>query len=157
MTRRPMSCRWLWLANHCRVVCKVTLIALLALMMFPACSSESSAYSVIGEWKLTAALDSAEIAAIDERGARRLVGKILRIEKKQVGFGKRLCRMPDFAAEHVETRLYLREHYRAEAARLALPNHVTVVHLDCTSAFVKSPDRIVVFWDGWFFDAQRMR
>jgi len=27
----------------------------------------------------------------------------------------------------------------------------------CTSVFVKKPDRLVIFWQGWFFDAVRIK
>lgn len=135
----------------------IAAIGLLAWPTFPAYATDSTDYSVVGQWKLTAALDSAEIASLDEREAQRLVGRTLRISKKQLQFGKRVCSMPDFEAERVEPRLYLRERYHADGARLGLPNPVTIVHMDCTSAFVKNPNRLVVFWEGWFFDAVRLK
>lgn len=138
-------------------VVAIAAIALSACSAFPAHATDSTDFSVVGQWKLTAALDSAEIASLDEREAQRLVGRTLRISKKQLQFGKRVCSMPDFEAERVEPRLYLREHYHADDARLGLPNPVTIVHLDCTSAFVKNSNRLVVFWDGWFFDAVRLK
>lgn len=135
----------------------IAAIVLSALQTLPAYATESTDYSVVGKWKLIAALDSAEIASLDEDEAQRLVGRTLKISKKQLQFGKRVCSMPDFEAERVEPRLYLRERYHADGTRLGLPNPVTIVHLDCTSAFVKNPNHLVIFWDGWFFDAARLK
>jgi hypothetical protein len=135
----------------------IAAIALSAGPTLPAYAIDSTDYSVVGQWKLTAALDPAKIASRDEREAQQLVGHTLRISKKELQFDKRVCSMPDFEAERVEPRLYLRERYHADGARLGLPNPVTVVHLDCTSAFVKNPNHLVVFWDGWFFDAVRIK
>jgi hypothetical protein len=145
------------LRQRIHVVFLIAAIALSAWPTFPAHATDSTDHSVIGQWKLTAALDSAEIASLDEREAQRLVGHTLRISKKQLQFGKRVCSMPDFEAERVEPRLYLRDRYHADGARLGLPNPVTIVHLDCTSAFVKNSNHLVVFWEGWFFDAVRVK
>ncbi|RJG15034.1 hypothetical protein D3872_15065 [Massilia cavernae] len=113
--------------------------------------------SVIGKWRLTAALDASEITSLDEREAQQLVGKVFTISQSRVQFGTRKCLPPDFAAEHVEPRLYLREQAHASASNLGLPNPVTVVNLGCTVAFIKAKDRLVIHWDGWFFDARRQR
>jgi hypothetical protein len=113
--------------------------------------------SVIGKWKFTAALDGSEITSLDEKEAQRLVGQVMTISADRVQFGARKCLPPDLDAERVEPRLYLREQAHASAAKLGLPNPVTVVNLGCTVAFVKAKDRLVIHWDGWFFDARRQR
>jgi hypothetical protein len=113
--------------------------------------------SVIGKWKFTAALDGSEITSLDEKEAQRLVGQVMTISVNRVQFGARKCLPPDLNAERVEPRLYLREQAHASAAQLGLPNPVTVVNLGCTVAFVKAKDRLVIHWDGWFFDARRQR
>ena len=113
--------------------------------------------SVIGKWKFTAALDGSEITSLDEKEAQHLVGKVMTISADRVQFGTRKCLPPDLDAERVEPRLYLREQAHASAAKLGLPNPVTVVNLGCTVAFVKAKDRLVIHWDGWFFDARRQR
>lgn len=113
--------------------------------------------SVIGKWKFTAALDGSEITSLDEKEAQHLVGKVMIISADRVQFGTRKCLPPDLDAERVEPRLYLREQAHASAAKLGLPNPVTVVNLGCTVAFVKAKDRLVIHWDGWFFDARRQR
>jgi hypothetical protein len=65
------------------------------------------------------------------------------ISTDRVRFGARKCLPPNLDAERVEPRLYLREQAHASAAKLGLPNPVTVVNLGCTVAFVKAKDRLV--------------
>lgn len=123
----------------------------------PAHAGDNHDYSVIGKWQLKAALDHSEITSIDDREAQKLVGKIFTIAKDRVQFGTRKCLPPEFEAERVEPRLYLREQAHASASKLGLPNPVTVVDLDCTVVFIKAKNRLVIHWDGWFFDARRQR
>ena len=136
---------------------RVAIMALLLGMTIPAIAADSTDHSVIGLWKFKAARDFAEIASLDEREAQQLVGHTLTINREQVQVGKRVCLSPDFESERVEPSLYLRKHYHASASQLGLPNPVTVVHLNCMSAFVKNRDHLVVFWQGWFFDAVRVK
>jgi hypothetical protein len=118
-------------------------------------AGETQDRSVIGKWRLTAALDSSEITSLDEHEAARLIGQVMTISKDSVQFGTRKCLPPDLEAQRVEPRLYMREKAHASAARLGLPNPVTVVNLGCTVAFVKNRNHLVIHWDGWFFNALR--
>lgn len=113
--------------------------------------------SVIGKWKFTAALDSSEITSLDEREAKQLIGHVFTISRDKVVFGSRDCGRPELKAERVVPALYLREQAHASASRLGLPNPVTVVDLGCTVAFIKKSNRLVIHWQGWFFDAVRVR
>lgn len=113
--------------------------------------------AVTGKWRLTAALDGAEITALDEREAQQLVGRVFVIDKSKVQFGAHDCGPTEFEATRVEPRLFLRVNFRASSQRLGLPNPVTAVDLSCTTVFIKSPTRLVIAWDGWFFDAVRVK
>jgi hypothetical protein len=137
----------------------LSLIAALILTGLPASATPTDHYSraVIGQWRLTAALDGADITSLDEKEARQLVGRVFSISKQSVKFGDRTCGPSEFEAESVEPRLFLREQFHADAAALHLPSPVTVVDLSCTSVFIKSTDRLVIAWKGWFFDAVRVR
>jgi len=137
----------------------LSLAAMLALSTWPAllhAENSQAKQEVVGRWLLTAALDGAEIVSLDEREAQQLVGKIFVIEKTRIKFKGRVCSSPDFSSERVEPRLYLAEYYHANPEKLGLPDPVTVVHLDCTSVFVKNTNRLVIAWKGWFFDAARI-
>jgi hypothetical protein len=136
-----------------------SLVAALALASFTSSVSavDNQDRSVIGKWKFTAALDGSEITSLNEKEAQRLVGQVMTISPDRVQFGAKKCLPPDLDAERVEPRLYLHEQAHASAAKLGLPNPVTVVNLGCTVAFVKARDRLVIHWGGWFFDARRQR
>ena len=140
---------------HALPACAV--LALTILSPSSAYAAENRDRSVIGNWRLTAALDNSEITAFDKREAERLVGKVMMISQQSVQFGTRECLPPDLDAERVEPRLYLREQAHASASKLGLPNPVTVVNLGCTIAFVKNKNHLVIHWDGWFFDATRIK
>ena len=118
---------------------------------------DNADHAITGRWKITAALDGAEITSLDDREARRLVGTVFTISKEKVVFGKRDCGPSEFEAHSVEPRLFLREQFHATAGKLGLPNPVTVVDLSCTSVFIKNKNRVVIAWDGWFFDAVRIK
>jgi len=123
----------------------------------PAHAADSKDLRVIGQWRLTAALDHSEISALDEQEAGQLVGKIMLITQDSVRFGTRKCLPPALDAALVQPKLYLRKQAHADSSMLHLPNPVTVVNLGCTIAFVKNPNHLVIHWDGWFFDAARVK
>lgn len=130
----------------------------LALAWAPATTFANDRYAavVVGQWRLMAALDGADIASLDEHEARELIGRVFVIDKRTVKFGSRNCGPSDFDATSVEPSMFLRGQFHADAGKLGLPNPVTVVDLSCTSVFVKSKDRLVIAWKGWFFDAVRI-
>lgn len=120
-------------------------------------ASDSIERRVTGDWLFTAELDGAEIASLDEREAKQLLGQVFTIRKDKVKFGKMDCGKTEFEAQKVEPRLHLREEFHASSKDLGLPNPVTVVDLSCTSVFITKPNHLVIFWQGWFFDAVRVK
>ena len=134
-------------------------IAALILTTLPASGTPVDRYerAVIGQWRFTEALDGADITSLDEKEARQLIGRVFTISRQSVKFGDRTCGPSGFEAESVEPRMFLREQFHADAAGLRLPSPVTVVDLSCTSVFIKSPDRLVIAWKGWFFDAVKVK
>jgi hypothetical protein len=133
------------------------IVAIAIVMPVPAYASDPVERRVTGDWRFTAALDGAEIASLDEREARQLLGKVFTIRKDKVKFEKMDCGGTEFEAQKVEPRLHLREAFHASSKELGLPNPVTVVDLGCTSAFITKPNHLVIFWQGWFFDAVRLK
>jgi hypothetical protein len=113
--------------------------------------------SIIGKWRLTKVLDSADITALDDAEAEKLVGKSLSIQADKVQFLGRTCQDPDFEVERAETWQYFARNANASADNLGLPNPVTAIHVDCTYVYKKPPDKLVVHWKGFFFDAVRER
>ena len=45
----------------------------------------------------------------------------------------------------------------ASPEKLGLPDPVTSVHINCAYVYKKTPDRLVLNWQGVFFDAVRQR
>ncbi|WP_137171378.1 hypothetical protein [Massilia sp. HP4] len=119
--------------------------------------ADSTERRVSGQWKFIAALDGADIVSLDEHEAQKLIGHIFLISKHRVKFDDRDCGETGFAAQKVEPNLHLRKAFHADAEKLGLPNPVTVVDLSCTSVFIKSSNRLVIAWQGWFFEAVRVK
>lgn len=132
--------------------------AAIACAVFPGNAvAEEHGHAVVGTWRLTAVLDSADLASMDEKQARRLLGKRFVINEYGFRFGKEKCGAATFDSTWVEPNLYLREEAWASAEKLGLPNPAEVIDLTCTIVLVKSKDRLVLHWDGFFFDAVRQR
>jgi hypothetical protein len=120
-------------------------------------AADSIEHAVTGKWRFTAALDAADISSLDEREAQQLVGHVFLISKGKVKFDQRDCGPTDFEVEKVEPKLHLRQEFHASAEKLGLPNPVTIVDLNCTSVFIKNSNKLVIAWQGWFFDAVRVK
>lgn len=134
-----------------------TAIAVIAMVVcFDPAYAGNQDKSIIGKWKLTAVLDSSEITALDDDQAQNLVGQTFSIQADKVQFGQRMCKSPDFEVSNEETSDYFARHAHASADKLGLPNPVTVVHIDCTYVYKKAPDKIVIHWKGFYFDAVRV-
>jgi hypothetical protein len=139
-------------------LCALPAMAALVLATWPTLplyAADQYNQSVIGMWKLTKVLDSSEISSIDDDDAEKLIGKVLTIAKDRVQLGDRVCSPPSFEATREDPQKHMDEQAHASADKMGLPNPVTVVQLSCTVAFIKNPDRLVVHWKGYFFDAVR--
>jgi hypothetical protein len=112
--------------------------------------------SVIGDWRITAVLDFADISSLNDRQAKRLLGQVMMIREDSVRLGKRECSPSEFWAERVVPELDIREKVHASAENLKLPNPVTVVELSCTYVYVRDKDHLVLLWGGAFFDTVRV-
>ncbi len=134
----------------------ITVIAIAATPAIPA-NAEAQDKSVIGRWRLTAVLDSAEVSALDDAQAAKLVGQVLSIGPNLVKLGKRTCGSPPFEVTVAETDDYLYRYANTISDNLGLPNPVTAVNLGCMEVYHKPPNRLVIFWQGVFFDAVRQR
>ncbi|GAB3402772.1 hypothetical protein NX774_02185 [Massilia agilis] len=113
-------------------------------------------HEIIGNWKFTSVLDGVDIAQMDEKQAQHLLGRVMTIRKDGIRFGDERCGADDFEVKRVEPNLYLDSEARISAAKLYLPNPVTVVDTGCTQVFIKKPNKVVIFWNGFFFDAVRV-
>jgi hypothetical protein len=112
---------------------------------------------ILGAWTLTKVLDSAEIASLTDQQAAALVGKVMLVRRDSVMFNGEPCRAPELTRHREDTAKYMREGYHARVGYLGLPDKITVIDLDCTEAFIKGKEKIVVFWQGYFYDAIKQR
>lgn len=133
------------------------LVALLLGAGAPAFSQPTDARSdIVGKWKLSSVLDLIDITSRNEAEARSLLGHVLVIHADGAQLDDYKCAPPNFETRKVAPNLYVQEFAGIDARKLRLPDPVTVVDISCTQVFIKSRNRIVMFWDGWFFEARRI-
>ena len=140
-----------------RILTSISAAATCILFVLAPASSQTLDKSVIGQWKLMKVLDSSEITALDDEQANKLVGQVFVIQANKVQFAGRICQDPNFEMTQAETYEYFARNANASADNLGLPNPVTAIHVDCTYVYKKAPDKVVVHWKGFFFDAVRLR
>jgi len=119
------------------------------------CQAVDKTSILVGEWRLVKVLDSVAITALDDKGARALLGKTIRIRPNGAIFEKEKCQPADLEAVDVEPNLYLASEAGIDNTKLKLPNPVTVFDISCATVFVRNRDHMVVTWGGYFFDAVR--
>lgn len=112
---------------------------------------------ILGTWTLTKILDSADVASLTDQQAAALVGKIMVVRRDSVTVNGEPCRAPELTRHREDAAKYMREGYHARVGYLGLPDTITVIDLDCTEAFPKKKGKIVVFWQGYFFDAMKQQ
>jgi hypothetical protein len=108
---------------------------------------------ILGTWTLTKVLDSADVASLTDEQAEALIGKTVVVRRDSIMFNGEPCRAPELTRHREDAAKYMREGYHARVGYLGLPDSITVIDLDCTEAFIKSKGKLVVFWEGYFFDA----
>lgn len=136
---------------------KLKAIFIIAISAISNAQADGQDKSVIGNWKLTKVLDSSTITALDDEQAEHLIGEVFSIEANRIRLGDRTCDNPNFEVTVAETKEFFLRQAHASATKLGLTNPVTAVHVDCTFVYKKPPDRLVVHWKGYFFDAVRQR
>jgi len=134
--------------------CSLTVTAMLSLAAHSVQAKQPEKDAdILGTWTLAKVLDSADVASLTDKQAAALVGKTMVVRRDSVMFNGEPCRAPELTRHREETARYMREGYHARVGYLGLPYTITVIDLDCTEAFLKNKGKIVVFWEGYFFDA----
>ena len=110
---------------------------------------------IYGRWRIAKVLDFADIAAMSERDAKRLIGKTLVLAKDKLVFNGETCDAPSYERTVEETAKTMREKGHVSSVDMGLPEQVTVIDAGCTDLFLKGKGRIVVHWRGFYFDAIR--
>ncbi|MFL6672254.1 MAG: hypothetical protein ACJ8LG_03060 [Massilia sp.] len=132
----------------------LTVTAMLALVAPSAQAKQPEKNAdILGTWTLIKVLDSADVASLTDKQAAALVGKTMVVRRDSVMFNGEPCRAPELTRHREDAAKYMREGYHARVGYLGLPDTITVIDLDCTEAFLNSKGKIVVFWQGYFYDA----
>lgn len=131
-------------------------VAILFAVCMPARAAQPGD-AAVGDWKFISVLDNVQITSIDDAQAKKLLGRVMKIRREGTQFGDQTCGAPSLEAERVEPNMYLRREAHISAKKLRLPNPVDVVDVGCTRVFIKQRNKAVIFWDGFFFDALRVK
>lgn len=131
----------------------LTMSIIAGLPLQPMQAKEPRSVDLLGSWRVTRVLDSSDISAIDDRQAAQLVGKTFIIERDKVSLGGKTCLNPEFEIHYEDTVRYLREEAHAASGKLGLPTTVEVIDLACTEVLRKDYKTVVLYWQGYFFDA----
>jgi hypothetical protein len=131
--------------------------ATIALAIYTPLQAAQPGDTAIGDWKFTSVLDSVDITSIDDEQAKKLLGRIMTIRKDGTRFGDQTCGAPSLEVERVEPNLYVHREAKISARKLRLPNPVDVVDIGCTHVFIKQRNKAVIFWDGFFFGAVKIK
>lgn len=133
--------------------CLLAVTTLLALSAHTAQAKSEKDADILGTWTLIKVLDSADVASLTDQQAAALIGKVMVVRRDSVMFNGEPCRAPELTRHREDAAKYMREGYHARVGYLGLPDTITVIDLDCTEAFLKTKEKIVVFWQGYFYDA----
>jgi hypothetical protein len=112
---------------------------------------------ILGHWRVSRVVGSADIAAMSDAEARRLVGKRIDIGKNAFVFNGERCEEPTYERSKDDLVKSFREQGHASAAGMGLPDPVTSIDAGCTHLFLKRPGVIVLQWEGFYFDAVRQK
>ncbi len=112
---------------------------------------------ILGRWRLTKVLDAADIASMSDKQARALIGKTVVVSKDKFVFNGEACGSPTYERSVDYLARSFREQGHVSSANMGLPDPVTAIDARCTHLFLKEPGRIVVHWNGFYFDAVRTR
>ncbi len=137
-----------------RVAEQFSIALIMFFVSFNAISAESQS-DIFGKWKITAVLDSAEVSGLSDQQAKKLVGAPIIISPDHLEFNGMTCKSPTYERTIEDTAVHLREKGHVSSAKLHLPNPVTVIDAKCTFIYLKRKNRIVMQWDGVYFDASK--
>lgn len=110
---------------------------------------------IYGTWRLAKVLDSAGIAAMSDRQANAMLGQEVLIAKDRFKIGGQTCKAPSYERSVDDLAKSFREEGHVSSVNMGLPDPVTSIDAGCTHIYLKASGRIVVHWDGFYFDAVR--
>lgn len=134
---------------------QLTLLAA-ALLCMPACASaHTDNADILGKWKISRWIGSADVSALSDRQVRSLIGKPVIVRKDKFEFNGQACEKPGYRRNIIGDAQQFRNEWRADSAALGLAEPVVSVETGCNVIFPKSKDKIIIELDGNFLEAAR--
>ena len=151
---------WFSTARHGAARPALAVLLLAAMAPWPAGAADLPVEpnaDIYGKWRLAKVLDSADIAAMSDRQAKAMLGEEVLIAKDRFKIGKRTCEGPSYERSVDDLARSFREDGHVSSVNMGLPDPVTSIDAGCTHIYLRASGRIVVHWDGFYFDAVRKR
>ncbi len=126
------------------------------------CHAEDIPPDIIGDWLVISTPTSANITALSQSAANKLVGKTLTIRSKEIRFGQHRCAVESVTESTGNISKEIGTAYKmdsADVALLGLPHNVRHIDAGCFDFYVK-PNRhgkhLIFNQDGFFFEAKKI-
>lgn len=139
-----------------------TWICSLMLLAAPTCHAESMPPDIVGNWVVISNPTSANITAMPQAAATKLVGKKLTIRPKEIRFAQHKCLVENATDSIGDAQKCIGDGYKmdnADVALLGLPQNVRHIDAGCFEFYVKPHrphDHLIFNQDGYFFEAKKL-
>jgi hypothetical protein len=112
---------------------------------------------IYGVWKVTSLIGGG-IGSLNDRQARRLIGKQVIITAKKFSFNGRVCKDPAYERSKEDTAVYFDREWRANVSDIPFPEQVTIIETPgCDYLYPIRKDHLMIAEDGGFFEAVRVK
>ncbi|WP_439890086.1 hypothetical protein ACS7SF_12520 [Ralstonia sp. 25C] len=126
------------------------------------CHAEGIPPDITGDWLVISTPTSANITAMSQSAANKLVGKTLSIRPKEIRFGQHKCAVESVTESTGNISKEIGTAYKMDSTDvilLGLPHNVRHIDARCFDFYVK-PNRhgkhLIFNQDGFFFEAKKV-
>lgn len=135
---------------------RLVLAVVLAAANVHALANETNA-DIYGVWKIKALIGGG-IGSLNDRQARKLIGKPVLISPEKFAFNGRVCKSPAYERTMEDTVTYFDREWRTNVTDIPFPDEVTIIETPgCDFMFPIRPDHLMIAEDGGFFEAVRVK
>lgn len=139
-----------------RVASQLALVGLLSISTSYA-STDTTNDDIYGVWKIKSLIGGG-ISSLNERQARRLIGKQVIISAEKFSFNGRVCTNPAYERSQEDTAVYFDREWRANVSDIPFPEQVTIIATPgCDYLYPIRKDHLMIAEDGGFFEAVRVK
>jgi hypothetical protein len=112
---------------------------------------------IYGVWKITSLIGGG-IGSLNDRQARKLIGKPVIITAEKFSFNGRVCKNPAYERSTEDTVTYFDREWRTSVNDIPFPEQVTIIETPgCDFLFPIRKDHLMIAEDGGFFEAVRVK